>query len=243
LDLADRVAVVTGGARRVGRAIALALAGEGAKIVIHYNASAAEALEVTAEARAGGATAIAVEADLRDRAAISGLFRAVDEAFGGLDILINSAAILEPVDLLHATEADWERSIGLNLRGAFFCLQEAAVRMKGRGSGVIINLSDVAGRRPWKRYPIHSISKAGVEMLTRVAALALAPEVRVAAVAPGPVLKPERMSDARWSQITRELPLRKSGTPEDVARAVIFLLRNDFITGETLPVDGGDELA
>lgn len=242
MDLADRVAVVTGGARRVGRAIALALAGEGAKIVIHYNASAPEALEAVDEARAGGATAIAVEADLRDRAAISRLFRSVDETFGGLDILINSAAILEPIDLLRATEADWERSIGLNLRGAFFCLQEAAVRMKRRGSGAIINISDVAGRRPWKRYPIHSISKAGVEMLTRVAALALAPEVRVAAVAPGPVLKPERMSDARWSQITQELPLRKSGTAEDVARAVIFLLRNDFITGETLPVDGGDEL-
>jgi len=243
LDLADRVAVVTGGARRVGRAIALELARERARIVVHYNRSASDAEQVVVEARAAGAEAVAIQADLADRAAIAALFRAVDQAFGGLDILVNSAAILEPVDLLAASEADWERSIGLNLRGAFFCLQEAAVRMKLRGGGVIINISDVAGRRPWKRYPIHSISKAGVEMLTQVAALALAPEIRVAAVAPGPVLKPDRMSETRWSGITAGLPLRRGGAPEDVARAVIFLLCNDFITGETLPVDGGNELA
>ena len=243
MELADRVAVVTGGARRVGRAIALALAHERSRLVIHYNTSAAEAEATVAEARASGAMAIAIRADLTDRAAIAALFRAADDAFGGVDILVNSAAILEPGDLLTASESDWERTIGLNLRGAFFCLQEAAVRMKRRGGGAVVNISDVAGRRPWGRYPIHSISKAGVEMLTRVAALALAPEIRVAAVAPGPVLKPDRMSPERWSEIGAALPLRRGGTPDDVARAVIFLLRNDFITGVSLPVDGGDELA
>ncbi len=243
LDLVGRVALVTGGARRVGRAIALALAGEGARVVVHYNASAAEAEATVAEARANGATAIAVQADLTDRAAIARLFLAVDEAFGGLDILVNSAAVLEPADLLTATEVDWEQTIGLNLRAAFFCLQEAAARMKRNGGGVIVNISDVAGRRPWKRYPIHSISKAGVEMLTQVAALALAPRIRVAAVAPGPVMKPDRMSEARWAEIGASLPLQHAGTADDVARSVIFLLRNDYVTGETLPVDGGNGLA
>jgi len=126
LELADRVAVVTGGARRVGRAIALALAHERSRLVIHYNTSAAEAEATVAEARASGAMAIALRADLTDRAAIAALFRAADDAFGGVDILVNSAAILEPGDLLTASESDWERTIGLNLRGAFFCLQEAA---------------------------------------------------------------------------------------------------------------------
>jgi pteridine reductase len=242
LDLADRVAIVTGGARRVGRAISGALAREGARLVVHYNRSAAAAEAAVTEARAGGANAIAIQADLSDRAAISGLFRAVDDAFGGVDILVNSAAILEPGDLLAVSEVDWERTIGLNLRGAFFCIQEAALRMKRRGGGAIVNISDVAGRRPWKRYPVHSISKAGVEMLTRVAALALAPEIRVTGVAPGPVLRPDGMSEDRWAKIATALPLRRPGTPDDVARAVIFLLRNDFITGEILPVDGGDEL-
>jgi NAD(P)-dependent dehydrogenase (short-subunit alcohol dehydrogenase family) len=243
LLLDGKVALVTGSARRVGRAVALSLARRGCHIVVHHHRSPREAEEASAEARAAGARVIAAQADLTDRASIASLFVAIDEAFGGLDILVNSAAILEPADLLTATEEDWERTIGLNLRGAFFCLQEAARRMKGRGGGVIVNISDVAAHRPWMRYPIHSISKAGVEMLTRVAALSLAPEIRVAAVAPGPVLKPDRMTETRWSQLTSTLPLRRGGTPEDVARAVVFLIQNDYMTGETLMLDGGDHLS
>lgn len=233
---------MTGAARRVGRAIGLALAREGCRLIIHHHQSAPEAAEAVAEARAAGAQAIAVQADLTDRASIAGLFAEADRAFGGLDVLVNSAAVLEPSDLLSASEADWERTIGLNLRGAFFCLQEAARRMKRQGGGVIVNIGDIAGLRPWRRYPIHSVSKAGLEMLTRVAALSLAPEIRVASVAPGPVLRPDRMPEARWSRITSAVPLQRGGTPEDVVRAVLFLIRNDYITGETLLLDGGDHL-
>jgi pteridine reductase len=243
LLLDGKVALVTGSARRVGRAIALALARQGCRIVVHHHQSPREAQEASAEARASGAQAIVAQADLTDRSSVASLFTAIDEAFGGLDILVNSAAVLEPADLLTATDEDWERTIGLNLRGAFFCLQEAARRMKERGGGVIVNISDVAAHRPWTRYPIHSISKAGVEMLTRVAALSLAPEIRVAAVAPGPVLKPDRMAETRWSQLTSALPLRRGGRPEDVAGAVVFLIQNDYITGDTLMLDGGDHLS
>jgi pteridine reductase len=243
LLLDGKVALVTGSARRVGRAIGLALARQGCRIVVHHHQSPREAEEASAEARAAGAQAIVAQADLADRASIASLFATIDKAYGGLDILVNSAAVLEPSDLLTASEADWERTMGLNLRGAFFCLQEAARRMKERGGGVIVNISDVAAHRPWKRYPIHSISKAGVEMLTRVAALSLAPEIRVVAVSPGPVLKPDRMTQARWSRLTSALPLRRGGTPEDVARAVVFLIQNDYITGETLMLDGGDHLS
>jgi pteridine reductase len=127
----------------------------------------------------------------------------------------------------------------LNLRAAFFCLQAAARRMQA-GGGAIVNISDVAGQRPWSRYPIHSISKAGVDMLTRSAALALAPSVRVNGVAPGPVEKPSRMAEGRWAEIGRAVPLGRPGSGDDVAAAVVFLLQNDYLVGETIAVDGGD---
>jgi NAD(P)-dependent dehydrogenase (short-subunit alcohol dehydrogenase family) len=114
--------------------------------------------------------------------------------------------------------------------------------MSRRGGGAIVNIGDVAGARPWPRFPVHSISKAAIHMLTQVAALSLAPSIRVNAVAPGPVLRPETMSAARWESIVSTLPLHKGGTPQDVAEAVLFLLRNDYLTGTTLPVDGGSQL-
>jgi pteridine reductase len=209
--------------------------------LIHYHASERPAADLVRRLLAQGVQAHRVQADLSRREGVQQLFLAFDDVYPRLDLLVNSAAIMLASDLLTATEDDWQRSMGLNLKGAFFCLQQAALRMQERG-GVIVNLSDVAGRQPWPRYPIHSIGKAGVEMLTRVAALRLAPAVRVNAVAPGPVLKPERMSDARWSEIGGALPMRQPGSPENVVHAVLFLVENDFITGETIVVDGGDTL-
>jgi NAD(P)-dependent dehydrogenase (short-subunit alcohol dehydrogenase family) len=242
VDLQGKTALVTGGAHRLGRALALALARSGCDVAIHYHASAEMAQATAAEIQALGRRALALPADLTSTAQIESLFGALDGAFSGLDVLVNSAAILEPVDLLDAGEADWQRTIDLNLKAAFFCLQQAARRMRQRGGGAIVNISDVAGIRPWARFPIHSISKAGIEMLTRVAALALAPDIRVNAVAPGPVLKPEGMSAERWQAIGARLPLRRPGSAEDVTRTVLFLLRNEFVTGETVAVDGGDQL-
>jgi pteridine reductase len=172
---------------------------------------------------------------------VKALFQAVDEQFGGLDILVNSAADMPSGDLLTAGLDDWERTMGLNLRGPFLCIQAAAQRMRGR-SGVIINITDVATERAWTRFPIYSISKAGLEMLTRLAARSLAPGIRVNAIAPGLILRSPDTSQDRWEALYGALPLKRPGDPEDVARGVIFLCQNEFITGETLVIDGGRHL-
>jgi NAD(P)-dependent dehydrogenase (short-subunit alcohol dehydrogenase family) len=240
-NLVDRVVLITGGAHRLGREIALRLADEGCRIILHYHRSEAAAVATLEEVRRRGAEGIRVAADLSASEGIQHLFESVDRSLGSLDFLVNSAAILEPVDLLQAGEDDWRRTIDLNLKGAFFCLQMAARRMQSKG-GSIVNISDVAALRPWKRYPIHSISKAGVDMLTQVAALALAPTIRVNAVAPGLALKPEGMPDQRWQALARSVPLKRAGVPSDIGEAVVFLLKHDYITGETLFVDGGHHL-
>lgn len=242
MELAGKTALVTGAAHRVGRTIALALAERGCDLLVHFNRSEQEASETVALAERAGVRAAAAQADLSRHAGIEALFQTVDQVFDGLDLLVNSAAIMHAKDLLVVDQDDWDRTIDLNLRGPFFCIQMAAQRMRKRGKGAIVNISDVAGLMPWKRFPVHSISKAGIEMLTKVAARALAPEIRVNAVAPGPVLKPEGYDQPRWEKITQTVPLRRGGTPEDVAEAVVFLFENEFITGETLIVDGGRTL-
>jgi NAD(P)-dependent dehydrogenase (short-subunit alcohol dehydrogenase family) len=241
MDLSGRNALVTGGAHRVGKAIALALAERGCDLVVHFHQSVEAATQTEAEIRKLGVQATAIQADLSSMDGIERLFQKIDDQAIPLDILINSAAVMERVDLLLATEDDWQRTINLNLKGAFFCLQQAALRMQQNG-GAIVNISDVAGTRPWARYPVHSISKAGIEMLTQVCALALAPKIRVNAVMPGPVIKPEWLDEDRWQQLTEKLPLKRAGSGLDVAEAVVFLVENEYITGETLTVDGGDHL-
>ncbi len=242
MDIAGKTTLVTGAARRVGRAIALALAERGCDLLVHFNSSTEEASETVGLARAAGVRAESAQADLTDLKGIEELFQILDKSFDGLDILVNSAAIMQPIELLQASEEDWDRTINLNLRAPFFCIQLAAQRMRQRGVGAIVNISDVAGLRPWSRYPVHSISKAGLEMLTKVAARALAPQIRVNAVAPGPVLRSDWIDPPLWNQITEALPLRRGGSPRDVSSAVIFLLENEFITGETIVVDGGRNL-
>jgi pteridine reductase len=242
MELAGKTALVTGAAHRVGRSIALALANRGCDLLVHFNRSEQEASETVALAKQAGVHAAAAQADLSRHAGIEALFQSLDQNFDGLDLLVNSAAIMHAKDLILVDQEDWDRTIDLNLRSPFFCIQWAAQRMRKRGKGAIVNISDVAGLMPWKRFPVHSISKAGIEMLTKVAARALAPEIRVNAVAPGPVLKPEGYEQQRWEKITQNVPLRRGGTPEDVAEAVVFLFENEFITGETLIVDGGRTL-
>lgn len=241
MDISGRWALITGGAHRVGGAISSALVEAGCNVVVHYHHSAEKAEETANHARALGVQSLALQADLREYENILTLFDQIDRTGIVLDILVNSAAVMHAVDLLEATDADWQHTIDLNLKAAFFCLQQAARRMQGRG-GAIVNISDIMGLRPWQRFPIHSISKTGIEMLTRVAALGLAPDIRVNAVAPGPVFKPDKMLEERWEDLTSRLPLQRGGSGRDVARAVIFLIENDFITGETLVVDGGGTL-
>jgi len=240
MDLRGKTILVTGAARRVGRAIALELASAGARLLVHHSASDSEAAETCEAIRKLGSQADAFRADLREYGQILGLFEQIDRQ-GPVHALVNSAAVMLPGDLLSVSETDWHTTIDLNLKAAFFVLQQAARRIRQAGGGVIINLADIAGMQPMARFPVHSISKAGVLSLTRVAALALAPDIRVNAVVPGPVLKPDTMTDARWRSFGQSLPLQRTGTAGDVARSVRFLLENDFITGEALLVDGGNQ--
>jgi pteridine reductase len=238
MDPRGRVALVTGGARRVGRAITLALAARGARVAVHYHASAAEAEDTVREARALGAEAWAVAADLREPEAPERLVRDVADRVGALDVLVNSAAVMIRTPLEDVTPAQWDGIMALNLRAPFFCARAAADVMRERG-GVIVNIADLAGLESWPAYIPHGISKAGVIQMTRALARTLAPAIRVNAIAPGAVLLPETWGAADAERLARTTPLRRIGTPEDVARAVLYLVEAEYVTGDTLIVDGG----
>ncbi len=243
MDLKNKISLVTGGAHRVGKAIALELAAAGAHVVVHYRSAADEAAQTVAEIEALGVRALAVPADLSTEAGIDALFAATQAAFGALDVLVNSAAGMDPGDARTVTRAAWQQVLDVNLTAPFFCAQAAAKLMAGRSGAAIVNINDLAGRQPWTRYAAHSVSKAGLTMVTKLLAKALAPEIRVNEVAPGPVLKPDDWDDARWAKSGAHTLLKRTGSGYDVARAVRFLLEADYITGETLVVDGGRLIA
>jgi pteridine reductase len=241
MELKGKNALVTGAAHRVGKAIAVRLAMEGCNIALHYNAAKKEANQTLNELKGFPVNAKSYQANLRESEEITSLFQSISRDFKRLDILINSAAVMQRIPFHKVTPEDWEATIDLNLRATYFCTQ-SAIKLMGDEGGVVINISDIAGLQPWVDYPVHSISKIGVEMLTKVAALSYGPGVRVNAVAPGPVLKPDHMSETRWAQLGAELPIGQVGEPTDVSEAIVFLVKNDFITGETLVVDGGNQL-
>ena len=248
-----KIALVTGGAHRVGKSIALALAAEGAHIVISYHHAAAEAAQTAREIEAFGVQALAVKADQRDTAHIDALFALLRDRFGRLDILVNSAAIMERKPVFDITPDDWDRTLDTNLRGPFFIAQAAARMMlsahpersaaKSKDAvGCIVNIADASALRPWPSYLAHTVSKSGLVALTKALAVALAPSIRVNAIAPGAVLKPPEWSDEQWLKLAERIPLGRPGTPDDVAQAVLYLIRGDFITGQVLVLDGGRDL-
>ena len=242
MNIEDKVALVTGGARRVGKAIGLALARSGARVLITYNTSAAEAAITVAEINRSGGQASAIQCDQRDLDAIDRLFDRLRLDTARLDILVNNAAIMERKPALEITPDDWSRVMDTNLRGPFFMAQRAAQWMLTTGGGVIVNIADLSALHPWPSYLTHTISKSGVVAMTQTLALALAPSIRVNAIAPGAVLKPDEWSDERWVKMIAALPLRREGTPEDVAEAVLYCVRSDFMTGQTIVIDGGRSL-
>ena len=239
MELAGRVALVTGAGHRLGRAIALALAGRGMPVAVHYHRSRREA-DVTVHAiRELGLRAECFPADLSDAAAARALPVAVAEAFGRLDVLVNSAGIMVRASVEETTPELWDQVHDTNLRSMFFTTQGALPALRA-ARGRVINLADVGGLEPWPRYAAHCVSKAGVVMLTRTLARALAPEVTVNAVAPGAVLPPEDWDAAAREHLARTTPLGRLGGPEDVTAAILYLLEGgDSVTGETIVVDGG----
>jgi pteridine reductase len=237
----SRIALVTGGAVRVGRAISSALAEDGYRLVVHYNSSSGPADELVDEIRGKGGEAVAIGADLADADAVRRLAEDAVAAFGGIDVLVNNASVFPAERLEETDEALWDHTIAVNLKAPFFLIRHLAPTLRAR-RGVVINMADLAGMQPWAAYAAHGISKAGVIHLTRVAARSLAPEVRVNGIAPGTVLPPESMAEEEIRQLAERAPLKKNGSPEDVVRALRYLLQAGFVTGETLVVDGGRTL-
>jgi NAD(P)-dependent dehydrogenase (short-subunit alcohol dehydrogenase family) len=236
--LAGRVALVTGAGIRIGRSIALDLAQRGVDVVVNYHTSKAEAQEVVAEIQKLGRRASAVQADASKRADVERLVAATESEFGRLDILVNNAGIFQNVPFEKITDEQWNGILAANLTSQFLCSQIAAPLLKRSGRGRIINLASLGGLLAWPAHTHYCVSKAGVIMLTRCMARALAPEITVNAIAPGTISfegdAPELEAD-----YIRRAPLGRTGKGSDIAEAVAFLAESDFITGQILAVDGG----
>ena len=239
MELRGRVALVTGAGRRLGMELARALAGRDMTLAIHHHASSKGAEALRAEVAAAGGRAECFAADLTDAAAARALPGRVVDAFGRLDVLVNSAAVMQRLDFEHTTPEQYDGILDLNLRSVFFCTQGAAAALRA-ARGKVVNIADLAGLQPWPGFAAHSVSKAGVIMLTKVMARSLAPEVTVNAIAPGAVLVPEEYDEAERQRLARATPLGRLGSPQDVVGAMLYLLEaGDFVTGEVLTVDGG----
>jgi pteridine reductase len=239
--LRGKTALVTGAARRLGAAIARALHAAGANVVLHYRTSADDAMALEQELNAArAASARRVECDLLEVARLPGLAKAAADAFGSLDLLVNNASTFYPTPLGDITALDWDDLIGTNLRAPLFLAQAAAPLLK-ETHGLIVNLADIHGIRPLRRYPVYSIAKAGLIMLTHSLARELGPAIRVNAIAPGPILWPEEGIDtALQKEIIDRTVLKRIGSPEDVARACLyFATEAPYVTGQVLAVDGG----
>lgn len=239
--LSGRVALVTGAAKRLGRTVALRLADEGADVVVHYGKSANEAREVVSEIEKRGRRAASFSAELTSVPAIQKLLENAVNHFGQLDILINSAANFLETKFGETTEAVWDASLDTNLKAPFFCSQAAAPYLRQSGRGVIINFSDIGGLLGWREFLPHSLSKAGIIQLTLILAKELAPKVRVNAIAPGTITMPGDRPELEADYI-RRAPLRRTGRPEEVADAVLYLITAEFVTGHVLVLDGGRTL-
>ncbi|HLC20883.1 MAG TPA: SDR family oxidoreductase [Candidatus Methylomirabilis sp.] len=240
MELRGRAALVTGAARRVGQAIALAMADRGMDIAVHYNRSASEARATVEAIERLGRRAVAVRADLAQEEEVEALADRAVQAFGKIDVLVNSAALFYRTPLEKLTAQDWEQFLRVNLTGPFLLARRLGLQMRRRGEGKIVNVADVAGIAPWADFLPYSVSKGALITLTQGLAKALAPEVQVNGVAPGTVLLPEEYGDKEREAIVRATPLKRIGDPVDVAKTVLFLLEgSDFITGQVIVVDGG----
>ncbi len=239
MELRGATALVTGGGHRLGRHIALGLASAGANVVINYHRSAAAAADTARDAAAYGVRAIALQADAADPDQMRALLAKVDTELPPIDLLVANAGVFRRTPLDATTEADWDDMMRLNFTSFLVPAQLLGERMRARGAGCIVALADVAALRPWGAYLPYCVAKRCVVALAQGLARELAPAVRVNAIAPGPVLFPDDFDPAaRQREIDRTL-LRRAGDPADIAAAVLYLARNDYVTGSVLPVDGG----
>jgi pteridine reductase len=236
--LVGRVVLVTGAGRRVGRTIALSLGKRGMRVVVHYNGAADGAEDTARLIRDAGGDASTVQADLVRVGEPEKLIDRVLQSHGSLGALVNSAAMMLRTPIGEVTVGDWEAMFALNVRAPFFLSQRAAPAL-AESRGAIVNIADLAAFESWPAYVPHGMTKAAVVQMTRAMAKALAPGVRVNAVAPGVVLLPEGWSESEAEHLRSTTPLARLGSPDDVAQAVVYLLEAEYVTGETIRVDGG----
>jgi len=241
-NLEGTVALVTGGAVRIGRALALALAGRGARVALHYgNSTEAAAMTVAAIHDLGGQAA-AFQADLRDLTQVGELVARVAERLGPVDILVNSAATFSPADLADISESGWDEQFSVNLKAPFFLARAFAGHVGKERPGQIVNIADWRAVRPDPKSLAYSLTKAGIVAMTKGLALALAPNIRVNAIAPGAILPPPGKDESYLEQLGKQVPLQRHGGPEEVAGALLYLVTAQFVTGQVLFVDGGEHL-
>jgi NAD(P)-dependent dehydrogenase (short-subunit alcohol dehydrogenase family) len=241
------LAIVTGGAHRLGRAFALTLAYEGYAVLVHYHRSSQAAAKTVTEIKSFGVPAFSMQADLTQEEHIQALFTLANSLLSRpeshlshLAVMVNSAAVMPRGDAKTLSLDKWDAALDLNLKAPFLCAQQAYERMS-RG-GLIVNVSDVGAEKAWSRFPSYTVSKAALESLTKVLARSFAPSVRVNAIAPGLVLPSENVSEDEWDKLVQRMPLKRTATTEEVASALEFLLKNEYVTGQTIVVDGGYSL-
>lgn len=239
IDPAGKKALVTGGARRVGAAMVSALASCGVDVAIHHRSSDADAEALAQQCRDRGVNAVVLKADLAEPGAAESLAQQAEDALGSVDILINSASTWESAPFDQVDRGMWDRAMATNLTAPMFLSQALGARMADRGFGRIVNIGDVAGLRPWAHRAPHSVSKAGLIMLTRILAQAYAPHVLTNAVVPGPVLMPDGSGEQVEANVAAETVLGRVGTPGDVVDAMLYLVSAEYVTGQCLTVDGG----
>jgi pteridine reductase len=243
MELEGRVALITGSGVRIGRALALALAAEGAHLVIHHHSSAESAQDTVDEIRAMDRQAIDLQADLSQLDQVRDLMKQARAQMGSVNILVNSAAIFEAANVGDTSERNWDRHFALNLKAPFFLSQAFAAQVGVDERAHIVNIADWRGVRIDPEYLAYSLTKAGLLAMTEALALALAPNIQVNAIAPGAILPPPGEDQAYLEDLAQQIPLRRLGSPGEVAKALLYLLRSDFVTGETIFVTGAEHLA
>jgi NAD(P)-dependent dehydrogenase (short-subunit alcohol dehydrogenase family) len=243
VKIEGKTALVTGGAHRVGKAIAMTLARAGANLVINYHSSDEAAQQTVREAQALGVGALAVQADVGDLQQVRSMVATARDQFGAVDILVNSASIWKRTPMPMGDFSDWHRVLGVLINGSMYLADSVAPMMQERGEGAMVNIVDLSVWKPFSGYIAHSVGKSALLALTRQLALELAPTVNVNAVAPGPVLPPPAYNEKQVTRVASRTLKRRWGKPQDVADAVRFLVEADYITGEVIVVDGGERIA
>jgi pteridine reductase len=242
MELEASVAIVTGAAARLGRAQALALAEQGVRVVVHYNTSSGPAAEVVRQIQSMGSDAIAVQADLSQPMHAPAIVEQAIARFGKADILVNSASIFEPGGWEDTTEENWDRHLNINLKSPFFLTQAFAKQIGAERRGHVVNIADWRAVHPGADHIAYTLAKAALVAMTKSLAQALAPQIQVNAIAPGLILPPPGQGPEYLDRRARQIPLQRSGSAGEIARALLFLLCSDFVTGELLYVTGGEHL-